>query len=212
MPTVMITLPEHDILTKYCSIWSTKISEAAEKAKVKLILLSRTKANKKDVLGRMRKLQPELVIFNGHGNQFCVAGHDDEPILVQGENVMPAKIIFARACDAAHSLGPSLVADKVSTFIGYNEPFFLRMDEQDIQKELSNPVAKLYLEPSNAVPIALIKGSTAEEANNKGIKEYKNIVRRLLLEGPKSEYYQEIKYLYWNMSHQVCLGDGNAKM
>jgi len=210
--TLIITLPEHDLITKYITVWSNQILNSAKKVGAKIIELKREKAIKKELLGRIKKLQPELVVLNGHGNEICIAGHNDTPLLRVGEKVFPIKIIYARACKAAQILGEELVKNGVEAFIGYKEDFVLRIDKYKVQRILDNEVAELYMTPSNQVSMALLKGSTAHEANERSKEHYKKTIQNLILAGPKSEFYQELPFLYWNMSHQVCLGNPDARL
>lgn len=210
--TLIITLPEHDLITKYITVWSNQILDSAKKSGAKIIELRREKAIKKELLGRIKKLQPELVVLNGHGNEVCIAGHDNTPLLRVGEKIFPIQIIYARACKAAKILGEELVKNGVGAFIGYKEDFVLRIDKNEVQKILDNKVAELYMIPSNQVSVALLKGATAYEANQRSVEYYKKTIQSLLLEGSKSEFYQELPFLYWNMSHQVCLGNPDTKL
>jgi hypothetical protein len=210
--TFIITLPDHDVLTKYFSAWSEKIIQVAKTKKINIIKLVREKANKKEVIGRVKKLRPDLVVINGHGNDVCVTGQDNEPLLTEGDKVFPTNIIYARSCRAAKSLGKNLVANGVSAFISYDEDFVMRINTENIQKPLENKVAELYMIPSNYVPISLLKGHEAEESNQRSIELYKKTIKELYQAGSKSEFYEEIKFLYHDMIHQVCLGNPKAKL
>ncbi len=41
---------------------------------------------KKNFESYLNKQNPEIVLFNGHGNDFCVCGFKDEPLIESGKN------------------------------------------------------------------------------------------------------------------------------
>lgn len=83
-------------------------------------------------------------------------------------------------------------------------------NETNIGKPLEDKTAELFLEPSNYIPVSLVKGHTAGDANNRSKKLFRRNIERLVIEGPSSDDYNAIRYLLWDMTHQVCLGDENA--
>ena len=84
-------------------------------------------------------------------------------------------------------------------------------NETNIGKPLEDKTAELFLEPSNYIPVSLVKGHTAGDANNRSKKLFRENIERLVIEGPESsDDYNAVRYLLWDMTHQVCLGDENA--
>jgi len=83
---LLITRPEHDYGTKYLSAWSTKIIKEALAKGVNVIDLHGNKAKQKEFEGRIKKLDPSLIILNGHGDENTVAGFDNEHIIEKGKN------------------------------------------------------------------------------------------------------------------------------
>ena len=94
--SIIITLPEHDLTTRYLSCWSKQIIELAKKKGLEIFELKKEKANKKEVIGRIKKLNPSLVVLNGHGNDHSVSGHDNKVILQVGANeeVLSSRITY----------------------------------------------------------------------------------------------------------------------
>ena len=75
---------------------------------------------------------------------------------------------------------------------------------------LQDKTAELFLEPSNYIPISLLKGHTAGDADNRSKKLFRKNISRLMVEGPSSYNYDDIIWLLWDMKNQVCIGDEGA--
>ena len=95
-------------------------------------------------------------------------------------------------------------------YLGYKEDFWLYYSEDKVFRPLEDKTAELILEPSNYVPIALLKGHTAGQANSKSKARFRKNIEKLMVEGSTSDNYYAIRYLFWDMMHQVCLGDQSA--
>lgn len=208
---LLMTRPEDDPGTRYLSKWSEKIIDEANNKGVRVIDLYREKANRKRFLGTLMKSNPSLLVLNGHGNENTVTGHNMQAILTEIDgSIVSGKIIFARACRSAKILGPNLVARGVVVYLGYREDFWFKHNNRDISRPLKDRTAALFLEPSNHLAISLLKGHSAGEANKKSQELYKKSIERLLVEGPLSEDYDNIRILFWNMINQVCVGNENT--
>jgi len=176
--------------------------------------LHKEKANKKEFEGRTKKLKPDLVLLNGHGDNVSVTGHNNEVIVKDGENsnLLKNKITYAVACSSAKILGEAC-ADSKTTYIGYTEYFVLNLDRRYFSNPLCDEKAGRFLEPSNKVALSLIKGHTAKEASKNSKKAFReNLILLLTKNNPNVDEIDDAKNLYWNMTHQVCLGNGEAKL
>lgn len=154
-----------------------------------------------------------LVVLNGHGNDRAIAGQDNEIIIsVEDAELLSDKIICARACSSAKTLGPSAVSAGVLAYISYDIEFVFFTENGRLSKPLEDETAALFLEPSNHVPIALLKGHAVSDASHRSQEKFLQIIKRLAVEGPKSVHYYTVPFLFTDMMHQVCLGDGTAKL
>jgi len=206
--SLLITRPEHEPAMRYLSRWSEKIIKEAKEKGVKVIDLYRNKANRKRVIGILEKRNPKLVVFNGHGGEDFVTGHDNEVILKNDdEEAVNSKIIFARSCKSAKVLGATAIKRGAIAYLGYKEDFWLVYNILQISRPLEDKTAALFLAPSNYVPIALLKGHSTGEADNKSKNLFRKNIEKLIIEGPSSDDYYAIRYLLWDMIHQVCLGN-----
>lgn len=207
----LITRPKHDDTTHYLFNWSKKTIELAEKKGVKILDLKKEKANKKTLTSFINKRTPSLVFFNGHGGENCVMGHSNE-VLVEADNnegLLKNKIIYALSCKSAKELGVKSVKIGAKTYIGYNDDFVFVIDGAKIYRPLEDNDARLFLEPSNKIITSLIKGHNTGTSYQKSQELFrKNIQKLLTSESSGNSVY--IRYLLWDMRHQVCLGDQGA--
>jgi hypothetical protein len=214
MSRILITRPEHDPLTRHLSYWNSRIIELASGKGHTVTDLHKEKANKKEFEGRMKKLNPDLVLLNGHGDDISVTGHNNEVIVKEGENsnLLKNKITYAVACSSAKKLGEAC-ADSRTTYIGYDEYFVLNLDRRCFSDPLRDERAGRFLDPSNKVALSLVKGHTAKQASENSKKAFRENIISLLTKGsPDVDSLDDAKDLYWNMTHQICLGNGEAKL
>lgn len=207
--TILITRPEHDDTTYYLSNWSKKFLNIAKQKGIKIFDLKRKRANKEEVTSFLLKKNPNFVIFNGHGNDDLIAGHKDEILIKTGKNehLLKSKIIYAISCKSAKKLG--LKCNAVC-YMGYDDDFIFVYEQKKITHPLKDNTAKNFLEPSNELVISLIKGNSTYESYNRSKDMFKENIRKLLIsELPSTPL---VRYLWWDMQHQVLLGDEKAKL
>jgi hypothetical protein len=121
-------------------------------------------------------------------------------------------VVYTRCCNAAALLGPMAVKKGALAFIGYNKSYVFATSGSCITRPLTDAVAKLFLEASNLIPISLVKGNTASEADRKS-KRAMGANLRFMLSGAATQAQKDAAPLMWNnLTCQVVLGDGNAKM
>lgn len=210
--TVLITRPNYDITTQYFHQWSKEVVELAVARKNKILDLEGKKANRKTFESYTKKHKPDLFFFNGHGSDEIVTGFNHEPLLISGKNdeLCPESIIYIRSCSAGKILGHSLILQSAKACIGYKTKFgFMRLIDYE-RNPLSDPLAKLYLEPSNIVATTLIKGHTASDAHLRGLGAMKKNLRKMLSSENQFADSTGIALLWSNIRGQVLLGDPNA--
>ncbi len=212
--SLLITRPDHDHATKYISCWSEKIINFAKKKGRKVVDLKGKKAIKKEVIGRIKKLAPSFIIFNGHGEDRSICGYDNEILVQKGKNekILSDKITYALSCSSGKELGPRSVKDKKGAFIGYKDDFIFPSDRRNLKNPLKDKRAKPFMESSNQVAIALLKGHSAIDASEKSKELFKNNSQKLLSSNSDPDSLQDAKFLRWNYIHQVCLGDKNKTL
>lgn len=210
---LLITAPDHDITTRYLSVWSGKILELADKKNIQVINLKRKKANAIELKSRLLKMKPLFVVFNGHGNNSCITGYENKVLIQAGDNedLLKYKIIYAISCRSAVKLGVKSIKAGALAYIGYVGDFIFCHDDRKVSRPLHDKVVKLFLEPSNQVAVSLIKGNKSEEASKRSKKFFMRNIQKMLSSAASPESSQYAKFLWWDMKHQVCLGDGSSK-
>lgn len=212
--TLLVTRPNHDLITNYLFYWAALVVKLAKKKGFKILDLSGTKANYRIFFSYVKKHHPKLVFLNGHGRADAITGYGNE-IIIQtnlNDNLLNGSIVYARSCDAASILGKTSVRNGTVAFIGYEKKFILCYSPSKITKPLRDEVAMLFLEPSNLIPISLIKGNAVENAYQKS----QNAMRRnfwfMLSTKAAQNQKDAAPYLWANRKNQVLLGNSGAKL
>ncbi len=212
---LLITNPDDDEPSKYLGAWCEKIIKFASKRKdVKILHLHYDDVKRKKFEDVIKTEEPQLVLFNGHGNHDRIYGFGQEVLIKANDNeyLLKNKIIHALACSAGKTLAPECIKIGALAYIGYSENFkFDHLGKQTNQERLRDDVANFFFEPAFEAAMSLIEGDTVEEAYKKSrtlhLENFK-----MLLASPKTEYNTTVaSHLFHNIQCQVCLGDGGAK-
>lgn len=210
---MLITRPNHDITTNYLYYWSLILIEYAKETGQSVVDLKGKRANKKEFVSVIKKVEPNFIVLNGHGNEETVTGYNNQPLVnLDSVDILKEKIVYARSCQSAKKLGVKSVEAGCKSYIGYNEDFVFVTGEDRLTRPLHDKTAQLFLEPSNKVVIYLLKGHSSSMANQKSKELYKKSIQKFMLSSALKEEKELIPYLVWDYNHQVCLGDQNAKL
>lgn len=205
MSSLLITRPKYDGGTHYLYYWSQELIDQAKNASWSVYDLSKKKACKSKVSSYLRKKNPKIAVFNGHGSRSEMLGHDHEPVICKNDNedLLVGSNVYMRACDAGSELGPSIISAGARGFIGYNQPFIFLHQPEFESRPLEDELAKPFLDCSNQVARALIKGHSAKEAHESSIKAYQRTIRSFLNSESKNGFL--LPWLLSNYTHQICL-------
>ena len=206
--SLLVTRSNHDEATKYLYYWSTLVIKAAKQKLFAVYDLAGKKANKKNFDSCLKSNQPAILFLNGHGNATTVTGQGMEPLLEAGKkSAVPGTIIYARSCDAGIILGKTLIKDGVKAFIGYNQKFILGYDSEKRTRPLTDSMAKLFLAPSNLVVMTLIKGQTAQQAQDRSRQAMLKNYRKMTSAAASYRKRYVARWLWSNYKSQVLYGD-----
>ncbi len=206
---LIITLPRWDDVTEYLSQFSLSIIEEANSKDVLVKQLNDKDANRKEFEKVIDKLDYNFVVFNGHGSGECIKGHKDEVIIKvdDNESKIKGRIVYARACEAGEVLGKFYEKDgEKGCFIGYDVPFKFWADSSWAGNPSKDNTAKLFLEPSNLVPISILKGHNAQEANENSKKQMLKNLKKIIRSGAQ-ESFLLAEDLWNNYDGQVLYGN-----
>jgi len=212
---MVLTRPEHDPTTFYCSEWAKEVIDEAKRKGLDYIDLKRERANKKEVEGILRDKQPGFIFFNGHGDEKTVCGHQNEPLIQidLNEDLLKFKITYSIACSSAKELGRKAVEKGARAYIGYQDPFLFLQDRNKLSRPLEDEVAKPFFRASNEVPISIIKNKSVKEAFQRSQESYRREIiryRRRHGEEPGTPFI--LITLLGNSSSLVFHGDGDATL
>ncbi|MDZ4229125.1 MAG: hypothetical protein U1C50_02620 [Patescibacteria group bacterium] len=209
--SLLVTRSNHDEATNYLYYWSAIVIKVAKKKKFSVYDLAGKKANKKIFDSYLKAKKPTILFLNGHGNATTITGQDMEPLLEIGiKSAVPETIIYARSCDAGITLGKKLVEDGAKAFIGYNQKFILGYTPGRLTRPLTDSMAKLFLEPSNLVVFTLIKGQTAQKAQDESRQAMRQNYRKMTVATASKRKKYAARWLWSNYKSQVLYGDIKA--
>lgn len=208
MLTLLITRPRHEATTFYLFAWAKKIIEAALAKNFRVIDLKENRANRKELTSVIKKTSPQLIVLNGHGNADLITGQNGEVLIKANENeeMLAGRIIYALSCRTAKLLGPKSVAKGARCYLGYKEDFVFF--HKNLTKPLNDPWAGLFLEPSNQIPISLIKQYTSGKACEKAKNMYLKNIQQLIINNSPDSFL--IPKLLWDMQYLTCIGDQDS--
>jgi hypothetical protein len=213
LSTLLLTRPNHDLYTNYLHYWNKPIIELAEQRGISVVDLPIEKATRKQLAGRVKKLNPEFIVINGHGKADTVAGHEDEPLVdPTNAEMLSGTITYSVSCSTAAELGPLCVRKGARAFIGFNRDVVIVHDLTKSTTPTQDNVAAQFIEPINAVSTSLLKGHTVKESHQNSQLAHRRNIKKLLSSAADKESAQYLRFLVWNMKSQVYAGDGSAKM
>lgn len=211
----LITRPCYDNATNYLYHYANQIIKFAKDNGIKTIDLIRPRLTKKILTSMIKQQEPIFTFFNGHGSARTIVGdkiNNKEEILIE-ENInhelLYDRLVFARACWAADSLGKACTKNNDGCFIGYQFPFSFWCDEQWLGNPLKDNLAKLFIEPSDIVAESILTGHSATEAIEKSFMASKKAILGLLRKKEEPGAIESIKILWNNMDSLKLLGNEN---
>lgn len=210
--SILITQPDFDRTTRYISAWSKEVEEFSINRGNKTITLEGLRANRSEFESVVRKIEPQLIMLNGHGNDSEVAGQDNETLLdsKSDEDITKGKIIYALSCSAAKTLGFNCVRRGTEAFIGYSEEYIFLHSHIKVSRPREDERAALFFKPSDLIPVSLMKGNTSQDS----YQGSKDMLRRTILDLLNSETANAervcLPYLVWNYRHLTLIGDQEA--
>lgn len=163
---LLVTRPKHDLTTRYISAWAQTVIDEAHTRGHGVLDLHGSRARRAVVESMLTKQKPPLLFFNGHGNDHCVTGHNNEVLVATGTNeeLLQGALVYALSCKSAKGLGVQSVRSGTRAYIGYNEDFVFLITTEKQTRPAEDRLAALFLDPSNHVMLSLLKGHSAEDA------------------------------------------------
>ncbi|MEK7597161.1 MAG: hypothetical protein AAB441_00775 [Patescibacteria group bacterium] len=214
LKSILITRPNHDLITTYLYYWSQPIIKEAMTKNIQTFDLSGKKANRSLLTSYIEKHNPIFIHFNGHGSNSLIAGYDNEILIEANKNdkLLAQKIIYALSCDSAKILGYSCIKNGALVFIGYKRKYILAYDIKSYTRPLKDKLAKLFLEPSNLVTISILKGNTVGNAFQKSQDSMRRHFLYMISTKATALEKDASSFLWANKKGQTLIGDENSKL
>lgn len=202
---IVITRPFYDPTTSYLHRWNLEVVKHARAKADSVADLEQERANRKELESVINKLSPEVVILNGHGAADTILGQDHKILIKAGENeyLLKNSIVFSLSCSSAKILGPAGIKAGARAYIGYNEDFIFAYTEGYSTRAEQDPLAKLFLEPTNKIAIALINGNSPVQSHKQGVNAFLKNLEQVVSSDSSEEYIA--RFLIWDLSNQTCL-------
>lgn len=178
---ILITRPDHDPTTRYLSCFAQQVIEITQKYDHQITDLKGKRANKNEFESIIKKTSPDFIFLNGHGDENSVSGYDNEVILEGSRNdrTLKDKIAYALSCSSAKRLGNSAVKAGAKTYVGYDEEFFFVFDQAKMTRPQNDKTARFFLEPSNLLAIAIIKGNSVSNSCKRSQENFRRNIEDL---------------------------------
>lgn len=208
---MLITRPNDDHGTNYLYYWSKPVIDVAKKRNIEVTDLFAKKASKRNFVSYYKKYKHKLVFLNGHGFDNLITGYNGDVLIDDDKNklYMIGSVMVARSCRCARILGNFLVKNGLVAFAGYLDDYIVKTSRKYTTKPWLDPMAALFLEPSNVLVESLLKRKTIGEANDKSKRMLaKNISK--ILAGRTKDKDDTVRCLYHDFKNQVVIGDKNA--
>jgi len=202
---IAITRPFYDDTTSYLHRWNLEVVKHARITSSSVADLDRKRASRKELESVIKKLNPEILILNGHGAQDCILGQDNEVLVKVGENeyILKNSIVFSLSCSSAKTLGPASIKVGTKAYIGYKEDFIFAYTDGYSTRAEQDPLAKLFLEPTNKIAMSLISGNSPEDSHQRGLNAFSKNLQQVLLSDSSEGYIA--RFLFWDLTNQTCL-------
>lgn len=208
----IITMPNYDDATAYLYCYAEELVKFAEEKNIFISQLKRPRLRRNVLEESIRKQNPQLLLFNAHGDEATIYGDkietETEYLVRENENhqLLQGRLTYARACSAVASLGRKCT-QKSGCFIGYNQPFSFWTDTSRITTPLKDKTAQLFLEPSNELAIGLLRGKSASQAADIFINLSKKNILHLLDKQDEPGAMASAMLLWNNMMAQEIHGN-----
>lgn len=201
---VLVTSPEVDSLTRYLRFWTKKLLEKYYKRHI-FVCLDGARATRERTRGTLMKKNIDVALFNGHGSDKHIRGHDNAIII--GENdadLLRGKIVHALSCQTARTLGLRAKSAGALEYVGYDAKFVALLQKGKITCPLEDDTATLFLEPAFTAPKALLDGKAGAEAVRLAKQAYNRSILKALNSDIQSDNDQFIGFLVWDRDHLVA--------
>ncbi len=211
---ILFSRPDYESVTKYLSALAKQLIREAAWKVIDVVDLFGRKANKIELEGRLKKMQPSLVVLTGHGGEDFVTGQDDEILVRAGVNseILSGMITYAVSCQSAERLGQEVGSYPDTCYIGYEKKFSFLHSHGYFQNPEADPVALPFIEFSNQIVRSLLKGHSTHESVERAKNVGQNYLQELESSLSDPDKRMSAALLWRDISCLVACGDDEKKI
>lgn len=212
MACVLFSRPCYDITLNYLHYYSKELVVESNQLGHKTIDKEKKDANREMILSVIKKQNPELIMFNGHGSPEEICGHKQEVIISTSKNPETLKdtVVYSLSCSSALKLGPKSIEKGAISFIGYELDFALGKDADSEASPRHDKIAKLFLEPSNILFSSLLNRNDVKTSVEKAKKKMKDNIDYLHTTDSFPNAIHYAPFLFGNYLGLVAHGNNEA--
>jgi hypothetical protein len=209
--TLLVTRANSDAATRCLYAWSSLVLSQAQSSRYHVIDLAGRRATNSNLHKTITNFSPSIIFFNGHGTPHLIYGNGSHQLIncLDLNFRLSPSIVYARCCLTAQKVGPALIKAGAAAYIGYTQSFIVLSSKRFFQNYLDDQLAKIFLTPTNQIPLLLMKGKSAGTVHSRS----RQLMRRQLRQVLKSrvKYHQQVAAFLWhNIKYQTLLGNPNA--
>jgi len=202
---ILVIRSDWETATHWGAEWFKRnVVEPAKQNGFDVIDLHAEKATKTEVMRAIREKNPRYVAGIGHGNKHLFTGQNGKTIfIIDDKDTCEAsenRIIHLLSCITAVELGPYMVDCGADAYLGYNDVFGFKIDENDFPNKYATP----FFDSDTAIDRAFFAGKTAKQAYQDAIDRFNYWL----------EHAPEVckPLLLHDRNALTLLGDENAKI
>ncbi len=214
MACTLFSRPRHDSTVEYLYLYSKELINESQSLGHKTFNKEGADANRLTILNMINHQKPQFIMFNGHGKSDAICGHNDEIIISAKENpeALKSSITYALSCSSAFKLGPKAVEKGTLCFIGYDDDFAIGRNPESEAAPAKDKIARLFLEPSNILVKAILKGNTVATAIEKAKRKMNENLSYLHTTEDFPEAADYAPYLFGNSLGLTAHGDQQSSL
>jgi len=158
-----------DLAMRYGSYWLSLLVDEARRLGWDVTDLYGDEATREKIEETLETVDPLFFHAVGHGDVNVYTAQRKEVVFVACENddLLAGRVTYLLSCKTGAVLGPSIVNKGGTAYLGYRDVFGWIVKEP--HDPATDEYARAFMELTNTIASALLRGRTAREAYDAGI-------------------------------------------
>jgi len=172
---VLIGRCDHDSTVRFPFYWAEEIILKAKEKGFNVIDLQGNNFIEAKFTKHVSEQEPGLIFLNGHGDEICAMGYNDEPVVILNKNdyLFKNKIVHIISCKTALLLGQFAKDKGCKGYLGYEGLFYIKNIHPEPHLDTAS---KMFMDAVNSASKVLLEGGSVEEAFLKSQKSYEKSI------------------------------------